>query len=672
MSALPLRLGPVAPVDAAAARRSIARLEPLLVNQIAAGEVIERPASVVKELVENALDAGATRVVVELEGGGLERVVVVDDGLGIPGDELMLALEPHATSKVALAEDLDRIGTMGFRGEALASIASVSRMSLISRTRGGEAWAVRGSGSERHGPAPAAAPEGTRVEVAQLFFNTPARRKFLKSEATERARCQAWVADLAMAHPAVGFTLRHAGRELLSLPPGQAPRERALAILGKELAGQVVEVHVDRLDDARGVAMWGLAGLPSIARPTAAAQHVFLNGRVIRDRTVQHALREAYRGLIEPGRHPTAVLMIEMAPTAVDVNVHPSKLEVRFRDASAVHSAVLNGVRGAIAAADVTPDASAALRGHHRGHHAGQDDDPGRAPAPSFGPGRVGGSAQAFVERVRAMRAQAERLYRPVPSADDLRAAVAASRPSAWPLSEPGDNDPGQNDPDRSIPGFRGRFVQVHDSYIVAEDEAGLLLIDQHALHERVMFQALLERLGLTEAHESTHNPSRGPAHGPTHSPADHPIPRLESQRLLTPLAVPCEPSALEALPALAGLLERIGLDLAPLGPRTLGVHAAPTLLIERGVEPGAFALELVERAAAEGLSPSPEAALHEVLDMMACKAAIKAGQRLSDREILALLDQRERVERAGSCPHGRPTSVRLGLPQLAALFERR
>ncbi|MAY74917.1 MAG: DNA mismatch repair protein MutL [Phycisphaerae bacterium] len=616
-----LRLGPDVDPVIADERARIRPLGALLVNQIAAGEVIERPASVVKELVENALDAGARSVVVDLDDGGMTRIAITDDGVGIPRDELALAVAPHATSKISEAEDLDRIATMGFRGEALASIASVSRLTLLSRERGAEeAWSLSVEGSNFGDPVPAAAPEGTQLVVRDLFFNTPARRKFLKTAATERGRCLDWIRDLAIARPAVGFTVRTDGREAISLPSGQSPLDRVLAVLGREVGSQLLEVSVDRFDDARGVLIWGLVGRPAIARATAAAQRVFLNGRTIRDKVTQHALREAYRGLIEPGRYPTAVLMIEMAPSAVDVNVHPAKLEVRFRDQSMVHQAVLHGVREALRAADLTRDAASASRPTFD--------------VPRFGPGDVDRSAEAFVQRVRDLRDDAERAVRPVLDVDAIRGAVHTAVPHEVPASTTTAPSPRPE-----------RFLQVHDSYLVVEDERGVLLIDQHALHERVMFESLLERVGAGT---------------------------LESQSLLAPLTFSCEPDRLDALESLAPALARIGLIVEPLGPRTAGIRSAPTLLFARNVDPAAFAADLLDRAATDGFAPDPENALREILDMMACKAAVKAGDRLADDEIRALLEQRERVERSSSCPHGRPTSVRLSLSSLEKLFERR
>ncbi|GAB4385585.1 MAG: DNA mismatch repair endonuclease MutL [Phycisphaerales bacterium] len=611
-------------------RGTIRKLPPLLINQIAAGEVIERPASVVKELVENSLDAGAKRIEVDLEGGGIELVRVRDDGCGIPQDELTLALSPHATSKIREAEDLDRIVTMGFRGEALASIASVSRVRLCSRPRGqAEAWEIVGEGEDIAPPRPAAGAPGTIIEVRNLFFNTPARRKFLRTPSTEQGRCLEWLTDLAIAHPGVGFVVRCDGRVRLEAEADQQPRERVLSLLGAELESELIEVRADHFDDARGLSLWGLVGRPSIARATPRAQHVFLNGRAVRDRTIQHALKESYRGLVEPGRHPTAVLLIEMSPTAVDVNVHPAKLEVRFRDQSAVHQAVLHAVRGALREHDLTPPASAL-------HRQPAADLPGEGLA---APGRV-------QEHVRA-EALVDFLKRgPIPSPTAIRRSLGEPDASQAPEREilPRDDSPGV-DAHLPVPRPAQRVLQVHNSYLVTQDEHGIIIIDQHALHERVMFEQLAARI------------RRGP---------------LESQQLLTPATVHVTRRQMERVEDLEALLTRCGITLQALGPQTLGISAFPSLLFQRGVDPVEFVTELLERAESEDLTPTDEAALHEVLDMMACKAAIKAGDRMSEQEMDELLRLRQSVERSSSCPHGRPTSVRLSIGELERLFHRR
>jgi DNA mismatch repair protein MutL len=634
---------PAAPESNTAPAR-IRRLDMLLVNQIAAGEVVERPASVVKELLENALDAGATRIRVELEEGGIELVRVTDDGRGIPAEDLPLAVAPHATSKITRATDLDHIASFGFRGEALASIASVSRLTIRSRQPGEPGaceLAVEGDAVTDPRPAPGAV--GTSVSVRNLFFNTPARRKFLRTATTERTRCMDALRACAMAHPATAFEAIVDGKTVLDVPAGQGPRQRAIAILGEELEDQLLEVGADRFDDARGLTLWGLVGKPEIARATAKAQHFFINGRAIRDRTIQHALTEAFRGLTEPGRYPTALLMLEMSPEGVDVNVHPQKAEVRFRDQSMVHSAVHRAVRDALARADLTPAFIP-----RRGGFAGETEilPTGR------GGGEGGPSAFVdFFKRDIPAQAQHRLSYDAIRDAIERveRAGVEDHAPASptGPFASAGGDEPAPDtatpqpagettaDPGRLLPRPipTRRVLQVHNSYLVTQDEQGVLIVDQHALHERVMFELLLARV------------SQG---------------SLESQRLLTPAVVEADAARVERLADLAPLLARIGVAAEPLGPRTIGVQAFATFLFERRVDPVDFMADLLDQADREDFSPDSEEALREVLDMMACKAAVKAGDRMSEGELQALLDLRGEVERSSNCPHGRPTAVRL------------
>lgn len=634
----------------------IRRLPALLVNQIAAGEVIERPASVVKELVENALDAGATRIGVDLEGGGIELVRVADDGKGIAEDELILALAPHATSKIRESEDLDRIATMGFRGEALASIASVSRLTIRSRARDAEHGAeIIAAGDEVSPTRPAAASIGTVMECRNLFFNTPARRKFLRTIQTERGRCLDWVRDLAMAHPGVGFRVTADGAVKLDVSPNQTARERALELLGKELEDQLLEVHYDGQTDSRGIALWGLVGLPSIARATARAQHVFLNGRALRDKTVQHAIKEAYRGLIEPGRYPTAVLMIDVPPGAVDVNVHPAKLEVRFRDQSMVHSAVLRSVRESLRQADLTPTVLDKLPGlGFRGGSEAILADGGGAGAGGVPGERRTISPEQFAEHFKRVLPGAgeklnfEALQRALGPVNDELRAQGAREPTAAELSESSAHNASlAASLDTPLGAFRGveRVMQIHQSYLVTQDERGLVIIDQHALHERVMFEKLLARVENAGV--------------------------LESQQLLTPAVVAVPRGQADRIDEVAPLLATLGIQAELLSPTSVGVRSFPSLLYSRGVEPEAFMAEVLGKLDS-GFTPGSEEALHEVLDMMACKAAVKAGDRLSETEMAEIVSMRERVERSGSCPHGRPTTVRVTIAELEKLFDRR
>lgn len=621
----------------------IRRLPTLLVNQIAAGEVIERPASVVKECVENAIDAGATRIDVAIEVGGKELIRIADNGGGIPFDELALAVAPHATSKIESQDDLDAIATMGFRGEALASIASVSRMSILSRTREQDgAGVLEIEGDDMREARPASGPVGTTVTVRNLFFNTPARRKFLRADQTETGRVSEVVQNLALAHPSIGFTLRIDNRQTLDLPPDQSPKRRALEILGTELESQLIEFNIEE----RGIGLWGLAGTPDIARGTAKHQRVFLNGRMIHDRSIAHAMKEAYRGLIEPGRFPTIVLFMRIDPAQVDVNVHPAKAEVRFRNQTQVHGAVLSAVRNALREADLTPRFDMA-----RSWPGGRDMPPLAIPAsprPEFGSGLHGasaGSAPGFVEYFRSLNpAQKGFVYSEVKQALAEDAPDILARESDEPL-------PGSrlaHDASDRLPNVEAKSVshvlQVHSSYIVTQDEHGIVIIDQHALHERVMFEKLKARIGHAN---------------------------LESQRLLMPATVEVDRSQVDSLEELNPLLARIGIEAEPIGPTAIAVHAFTSLLFERNVDPITFMSELLDRAANDGLNDNPEAALHEVLDMMACKAAVKAGDSLTADELADLLRYRETVERSSNCPHGRPTSLRLSLRELEKQFGR-
>jgi len=621
----------------------IRRLPALLVNQIAAGEVIERPASVVKELVENAIDAQAMRIDISIEEGGKELIRISDDGTGMSLDELPLAIAPHATSKIERAEDLDAIATLGFRGEALASIASVSRMSIVSRPREQTgAGLIEIEGDAAGEPRPAAGAPGTTVTVRNLFFNTPARRKFLRTDQTETGRVADTVHNLALAHPAIGFALTIDGRRTLDLPPDQTPAERVLAIIGEELRDELLPVKARE----REIGLWGLAGTPAIARGTAKHVRLFLNGRIINDRSIVHAIREAYRGLIDPARHPTIVLFLELDPAYVDVNVHPTKAEVRFRNQSSVHGAVLTAVREALRIADLTPQFDL----NRTGSLAGALAVP-VAPLPAFGSGMEvkgnGGHARApaassFVDYFKCLDpTQKGFVY------SEVRQALAAEAPEFL-------DPPAEAEIDETVhPGVRQAesVLQIHSSYIVTQDADGIVIIDQHALHERVMFEKLKRRL------ETGSEGGSG---------------ALESQRLLMPATLNVDRGQVEALEDLRPLLARLGIEAEPIGPKSIAVHAFSSLLFERGVDPVDFMAELLGRAVNEGLNHDAEAALHEVLDMMACKAAIKAGDRLGPEEIEELLKFRDTVERSSNCPHGRPTTLRLSLTDLARQFGRR
>ncbi|MCP4013444.1 MAG: DNA mismatch repair endonuclease MutL [Phycisphaeraceae bacterium] len=603
----------------------IRRLPTSVVNQIAAGEVVERPASVVKELMENAFDAGATRIEIEVAGGGRDLIRVADDGGGIPVEELPLAVESHATSKIESAADLEAVATMGFRGEALASIASVSRFAIESRVAGtDEAWRIEVVDGVATPPAPVAGPVGTRIEVRNLFHAVPARRRFLKSETAESARIAEIVRLLALARPGIGLRLVSNGRALVDLPATDDPRRRIVGVLGAEMDGRLLEVRgeIGAPDDGTLVGVWGLVGLPETARPTSRHQRFFLNGRAINDRSLSHALKEGFRGLIEPGRHPVGVLHLDMAPARVDVNVHPAKTEVRFRDARPLHGLVRRAVRETLESADLVRDI-----GIPEAPATREEPTPpivetrSMPPAPS--------TAGAGRERTSGFE-------RPSSPGLDLQRARAAM-----------EDVPLNSTAVEVLPTLVGRdaVLQVHQSFLVTQDAEGLVIIDQHALHERVMFEQLHERF------------SEGP---------------LESQRQLVPVVFDAEPASIAALETLAPLLERLGIDAVAAGPRGIAIHAFPSLLIHRRVEPAPFLAELLDRAADGQVDHEDhEAALSEVLDVMSCKAAVKAGDRLGEREIAELLAMRDRIDRDGSCPHGRPTHLRIPIAEIERRFGR-
>ncbi len=622
-------------------------LPPLVVNQIAAGEVVERPASVVKELVDNAIDADAQHITVDIEAGGIELIRVTDDGRGVPHDQVPLAIHPHATSKVRDAQDLDHIGTMGFRGEALASIASVSRLSFRSRTAEADgATRIDVDGGDTSETRPDAGPRGTSVTVRNLFFNTPARRKFLRTANTEKGHCTDVVRNLAMAHPARGFTLRIDGRIIFELPPNQSPRERIFGILGDAIDDWFT-VTSDQFDESiAAISLWGLIAPPANARPTPRWQHVFLNGRPIRDKTITHALREAFRGLIEPGKHPAAVLLIDVPPHTVDVNVHPAKSEVRFRDQGIIHKAVYSAARSVLLGNDLTPVS---------GHGAGPKFDHVRPTAsPDTAAAEVRTRFNNFLEQFAPQQSQAGFDYAALKAAVDAeKEAVAAERAAVeqakvdlesrhYRAARTPDTE-GQKHLTGSTPA--ARVLQVHNSYLVTQDEQGLLIIDQHALHERVMFEKLRERL----------------ATGP-----------LESQRLLVPEVLDTTPQRVDLLPALAEVMTRLGIAAEPMGPAAIGIHAFPTFLFDRNVEPKTFVNALLERTETDPAPVGDEEALHEIVDMMACKAAVKAGDALTDTELDELIRLRGHIERSSNCPHGRPTTIRLSIRELEKQFGRR
>ncbi len=649
-------------------------LSDLLVNKIAAGEVIERPASVVKELVENSLDSGARRIEIAIEDGGRRLIRVVDDGGGMDAEDLALCVRPHATSKIQSEEDLFSIRTMGFRGEALPSIGAVSQLRVTSRqTDSDEAYSVQVTG-ERIEPATAAAgPPGTTVEVRELFFNVPARQKFLRTAQTEMGHITEQLARIALVAPQVEFRLTHNNRLVHHLRPAEGMRPRIADFYGKELADALLDISRSE----RGLAISGYVSSPVDSRSSAKWQYIFLNGRFIRDRFIGHALREAYRGLMEANRHPVIFLGLHIDPAAVDVNVHPTKIEVRWRDSNMLYSQVLSAMRDRFLNADLTPTLQTAGRtlvpipeilGAEPGDsRAVRFDAGGRLGAAVAPADASAGDDDAAEIRRRQIRASIAEYFK---RAQQMTVAPAAASPGGFRGGPQTTPQPGASPDDAAAPSFHqpasalaadraldgmtlprmepaadltsDHAIQLHRTYLVAETADGMVIIDQHALHERILFEQLAERI------------ARGP---------------LESQRMLIPETLDVSADHVAVIETYADTLGRLGFELTPYGAGTIAVHAAPTLLREdRLLE---FLRDLLDRLAMRSAPASTELLINDLLSMMACKAAVKAGDTLTDGEIRALLAQRHRVERSSNCPHGRPTSLRLTLRDLERQFKR-
>jgi len=578
-------------------------LPDLLISQIAAGEVIERPASVLKELIENALDAGARKIDIRLDGGGIKRVVVSDDGGGIAREELPLALARHATSKIASLADLEGVGTLGFRGEALASVAAVATVSITSRTKGAES-AFRVDAD--HGNIePAAATRGTRVEVADLFFKTPARRKFLRAESTELAHCVTQLQRVAAAHPDVEFNLWHEGKALLNVPAGPA-RARVLKLMPEAFA----DAHRAVAAEAPGVALSGWVGLPSAARSRADAQYFYVNGRFVRDKVLGHAVRAAYADVLHGAGQPMYCLFLSIDPTRVDVNVHPTKTEVRLRDSAAVHQFVLHAVQAALAASARTG------AGESAAPVARLADLAASRPAPVPGARIFGAQRSLGVEQAVAPYLALLDEARPVPFED---------RDETPPL------------------GYA--IAQLAGVYVLARNRAGLVVVDMHAAHERIVYEKLKRQLDAQS---------------------------IPQQRLLIPHVFAVDAVDAASCAEHASTLAAIGLDLAAAGPAQLVLRAVPALLAEGAGESGPqLARDVLRDLREYGGSRVLTEHRNELLSTMACHGAVRANRKLTIDEMNALLREMEVTERADQCNHGRPTWVQLTVADLDRLFLR-
>jgi DNA mismatch repair protein MutL len=590
---------------------SIRLLPPTLINQIAAGEVVERPASAVKELVENAIDAGAQRIDVVLAEGGQSLISVTDDGCGMTADDMVLAVERHATSKLP-TDDLQSIASLGFRGEALPSIGSVARLRLTSRVRQADsAWTLLVEGGRKGRPQPAAGSPGSAIEVRDLFFATPARLKFLKSPRAESGHARDALERLAMAHPEIGFTLQEGGRTLLSLlpcpgDPEAARLERLATILGRDFAAASLAIDAAR----DGVRLSGRAGLPTFNKATASQQYLFVNGRPVRDRLLAGAVRGAYADVLAHDRHAVVALFLNVPADALDVNVHPAKAEVRFQDPGAVRGLIVGGLKHALAAA---------------GHRAGA---PAAAALAAWRPG--GASAAIWSPPAR-------------PGAEALWAAAAAQAPLALGEAEPfglavaPDDSPPADYP---LGVARG---QLHDTYIIAQTRAGLVIVDQHAAHERVVYERMKAALAGSG---------------------------VARQGLLIPEVVETGAPAAQRLLSRQADLAGFGLVLEAFGPGAVVVREVPTLL--NGADLQGLIKDLADEIAEWGEAMSLAEKLGEVCGTMACHGSVRAGRRLNVAEMNALLRQMEATPRAGQCNHGRPTYVELQLTDIEKLFGRR
>ena len=605
----------------------IRRLPSETVNRIAAGEVVERPASAVKELVENALDAGARRIEVQADGGGLSRLLVSDDGAGLAAEELPLAVERHATSKLAPDADGDydllRIATLGFRGEALPSIGSVARLSIASRARGRrEAFAIQVEGGAVGPVTPAAfaGAHGARVEVRDLFYATPARLKFMKSERSEALAITEELKRQAMAHEAVGFFLDLDGKRTLRLPAEPEGPDgrlaRLSAVMGREFSDNAVAIVQER----EGVRLSGFAGLPTLNRGNAAHQYLFVNGRPVRDRLLQGALRAAYADFLARDRHPLAALYIELDPALVDVNVHPAKAEVRFRDPGLVRGLIIGGLRHALAGAGhraSTTVATAALGGF-------------RPPSPA--PSGAGFSAWGAGGWRRQAAVQA------LPGLSELSAQAEA--PPEMGVAEGGGPAPAVDPVDFPLGAARG---QVHETYIVAQTRDGMVIVDQHAAHERLVYERMKAEMA---------------AGG------------VARQALLLPEVVELDPADAERLASRAEELVALGLALEAFGPGAVLVREIPAMLGATDV--AGLVRDVADDLAEAGQALALSERLEAVCSSMACHGSVRAGRRLSAPEMNALLRQMEATPHSGQCNHGRPTYVELKLADIERLFGRR
>ena len=660
---------------------TIRQLPPSIVNKIAAGEVIERPASVVKELLENSVDAGATDIEISIEAGGLDLIRISDNGCGIEADEVSLAVASHATSKLTSVDDLFDVHTLGFRGEALASIAEISHLTLRTRTLASEAGVeltVKGGLAEPLQPV--GCPVGTTIEVRHLFFNTPVRRKFLRTPQTEAGHVAEAFTRIALAFPKVSMRLLSGARTTFELPSTDTWSDRIRAFFGDEVAEALIPVDSQH-EQTR---LTGFVTDPSVSRANARMQYLFLNGRHIRDRSLQHALGEAYRGLLMVGRFPVCFLHLEMPAQMVDVNVHPTKMEVRFQEGGKVYSQLLQTLRHQFLTTDLTArvrtqnygNAVSGAVGSEPGNDSlvpvqpqmgSRSDDrwndysarmgsigPTTVPQQPSGPPRLNLAGGAAIPEFRTFPETRAPLDLAVGDwvASNRSAGVPTELPPGaepWPIPTAnaaldrellGDRE--QAHPQHTLPSSSHLGFQVHNRYLVTQDEHGMVLVDQHALHERILYEQLRKK---TESRT------------------------LESQQLLVPEPLDLTPAEAAAALDSRELLSQIGIEIEPFGGDTVLMTSYPAMLAN--MRPAELLRQVLEPLMSGGKEPSARDLLDELLNMIACKAAIKAGDKLSPEEITSLLEQRYDYQDTHHCPHGRPTALYFSREQLDKMFKR-
>ena len=604
----------------------IKQLSPHLINQIAAGEVVERPASVVKELLENALDAQAENIELDIEQGGMKRIRIRDNGIGIAQDELSLALSRHATSKIENLDDLENVQSLGFRGEALPSISSISRLKISTRQKDTEqAWSLQGDGQEVFGdPEPIAHPQGTTIDVKDLFFNVPARRKFLKTEKTEFRHLEDVVKKIALSRFDVGFALRHNGKSVLQLRSAEnrvAADKRVAEVCGSAFIEQ--SLYFDH--SAAGLRLWGWMGLPTFSRSQADLQYFFVNGRVIRDRVVSHAVRQAYQDVLYHGRHPAYVLFLELDPKLVDVNAHPTKHEVRFREARLVHDFLYHTLHQALA--DVRPGDD--LTG-------GTEDDKAIPDLPKREIESTTYSQRQPQQHLNIPVRETMEVYKQLHTPYSPTTATSSRPASSMPVQLPEDNGNGE------IPPLGFAVAQIHGVFILAENAEGLIVVDMHAAHERITYEHLKRSM-------SEDN--------------------IRSQPLLVPVSLATSKKEADYAESNKAVFETLGFQLDRLDAEKLVIRAVPSLLKDTDVE--SLVRDVLSDLVMHGTTDRIQAAMNEILGTMACHNSVRANRKLSVPEMNALLRDMERTERSGQCNHGRPTWTQLTMDQLDKLFMR-